>query len=188
MEAASATIPTLDTPRLLLRQVMLDDAPDYFEFSSDPEVTRFIAQPTHLSIEETRERIAYMAEPEMIAVHRQWGMVLKETGKLIGACGLFVESDKHSRAGLGYSLNRAYWNRGYTTEAVRAMIDYGFGQLGYNRIEAMCFLDNPASARVMEKSGMKYEGILREYMFLKGEYKDLHVYSILRNEWVASGL
>jgi len=137
MNASIATIPMLETPRLLLRQVKLDDAPDYFEFSSDPEVTRFIAQPTHLSIDETRERIEQMMQPEMIAVHRQWGMVLKDAGKLIGACGLFVESEKNSRAGLGYSLNRAYWNRGYTTEAVRAMIDYGFGQLGYNRIEAM---------------------------------------------------
>lgn len=177
-------VPTLETPRLVLRQLTLDDAPDYFEFSSDPEVTRFIMRPTHDSIEVTRQRLEEVLAPEFLAVHKQWGMVLKDSGKLIGTCGLFVESDEHRRAGMGYTLNRAHWGRGYTTEAVKAMIDYGFSQLEYNRLEAMCFLDNFASARVMEKAGMSYEGILRQYMFIKGEYKDLKVYSILREEWL----
>jgi [ribosomal protein S5]-alanine N-acetyltransferase len=179
-------VPTLETPRLILRQLTLDDAPDYFEFSSDPEVTRFIMRPTHDSIEMTRQRLEEVLAPEFLAVHKQWGMVLKDGGKLIGTCGLFVESKNDKRAGMGYTLNRAYWSRGYTTEAVRAMIDYGFEQEEYNRLEAMCFLDNFGSARVMEKAGMSYEGILRQYMFIKGEYKDLKVYSIIRDEWAGA--
>src|SRR4051812_6174738 len=112
-------LPTLETERLVLRQLTLDDAPAYFEFSSDPEVTRFVSQPTHATLEETQQRISDLLESQAAGDHRQWGIILKETGKLIGACGLFGDSQRDKRAEMGYTVNRAYWNHGYMTEAVR---------------------------------------------------------------------
>jgi ribosomal-protein-alanine N-acetyltransferase len=80
-------------------------------------------------------------------------------------------------------LARSYWGQGYMAEAVRAIIVFGFRELGLNRIQGMCDLPNIGSARVMEKVGMRFEGVLREYFFEKGSSIDVKLYSILHSEW-----
>jgi ribosomal-protein-alanine N-acetyltransferase len=89
----------------------------------------------------------------------------------------------HSRAEIGYALSRRYWGEGYMSEAVNAVIEFGFREMLLNRIMARCEVNNIASARVMEKVGMQLEGILRQHLFVKGRYWDLKIYSILREEF-----
>ena len=90
---------------------------------------------------------------------------------------------EHARAELGYVLSREHWGKGLMPEAVRAVMAFGFEKLSLNRIQARCIAENLASARVMEKAGMTFEGTLRESEFIKGAYRDIKLYSILRREY-----
>ena len=100
----------------------------------------------------------------------------------IGAIGLTI-SPRNQRAEMGYWLGVPYWNKGYATEAARAVLRFGFQELGLNRIYASYFPRNPASGRVMEKAGMRYEGTLRQHFVRWSEPEDLVYYSILKSEW-----
>ena len=111
------------------------------------------------------------------------GMEHRETGKLLGGIVIFLDSERDARGELAYALNRSYWGQGYTAEAAKAVIDHGFRHLRLHRLQASCFPDNSASARVLDKVGMSYEGTLRQYMLIKGTYQDLKMYSILGSEW-----
>ena len=97
--------------------------------------------------------------------------------------------NQENRSGeVGYSLSRAHWNRGYMTEALKAVIDFGFEVLLLNRIEAQHETANPASGRVMAKAGMQKEGVLRSRIFNKGKYVDVALYAILHDQWVKNPL
>ena len=92
-------------------------------------------------------------------------------------------SAQHRKAEIGYVLSRAYWNRGVMSEALARVLVLAFDQLGLNRIEGFCQVDNHSSRRVLEKAGMKEEGVLRDYIYQKGAFRDLFQYSILKREW-----
>lgn len=104
----------------------------------------------------------------------------------VGTCGYVWWLPRHARAEIAYALARRCWNQGLTTEAVRALVAFGFSTMQLNRVEARCEIPNVASARVMEKAGMSFEGVLRQHMFAKGRYVDLKLYSILKQEWIAT--
>jgi ribosomal-protein-alanine N-acetyltransferase len=108
--------------------------------------------------------------------------VYKGDHRFVGTCGIVSWEPHHARAELGYALSRDYWGRGLMAEAVCAMISFGFDKMNLNRIEARCIAENVASARVMEKAGMIYEGTLRQRELIKGEHRDIKVYSVLRDE------
>lgn len=112
-------------------------------------------------------------------------VTITATGQLIGAVGLAPEP-LHDRADLGYWIGRTFWNRGYATEAARAMIGLGFGKLGLNKITAHYFLRNPASGRVLEKLGMRHEGVLRQHLKRWDRYEDCGVYGITREEFLGA--
>src|SRR5690606_34305364 len=101
---------------------------------------------------------------------------------VVGATGLTLDAE-HDRAELGYWIGVQHWGRGYATEAAAALVAYGFEHLGLNRIYATHLLRNPMSGRVMEKIGMREEGVLRQYVKKWGEYEDIVVRSILRSEF-----
>ncbi len=105
----------------------------------------------------------------------------RETDALIGAVGLHLDGD-HRRAEMGYWIGKPYWNRGYATEAARAVVSYGFERLGLNRIQAAHFPRNPASGAVLRKIGMRCEGTLRQYYLKWGVFEDAVIYSMLRGE------
>jgi ribosomal-protein-alanine N-acetyltransferase len=176
-------LPTLETGRLLLRKVTLDDAADIFEYASDPEVPKYMPWEPHRSIEDTLDYLAHVMERYRQRQAGPWGIVHKGDAKLIGTCAYGSWHQEHNRAEIGYVLSRRYWGQGYTTEAVRAIVGFGFQVMGLNRIEARCEVPNIASARVMEKVGMQFEGVLRQHVFAKGRYRDMKIYSILRSEW-----
>jgi ribosomal-protein-alanine N-acetyltransferase len=102
---------------------------------------------------------------------------------MIGTCSYSFWVREDHCAEVGYVLNRRYWGQGYMAEAVRAIVGFGFRELGMNRIQARCDVPNIGSARVMEKAGMSFEGVLRQQLFEKGHYLDIKIYSILKSEW-----
>jgi ribosomal-protein-alanine N-acetyltransferase len=179
-----ANLPDIETERLILRRLTIDDAPSIFEYASDPEVPVHMTWDVHESVDTTREFISMVLanydDPQTDVW--TWGIVLKETGRVVGACSIFGKGQS-MRAELGYWIGRPYWGQGLVPEATRAMIKVGFEQMGLNRIEARAFKENVASARVMEKCGMTYEGTLREQMLVKGRFRDCKMYSILRREY-----
>lgn len=171
-------LPVLETERLFLRSSELSDAADTFEFISDPEVTKYTFWRVHHSIADSEELLAWL----MTENFASWSIVHKVDKKVIGVCFLHSFNFHHRRAEMAFNLSRRYWRQGYATEAVHEMIRFAFKRWGLNRIEGSCMLDNIASARLMEKLGMKYEGILRQHSYAKDRFHDLKLYSILRNE------
>jgi ribosomal-protein-alanine N-acetyltransferase len=178
-------VPVLETERLRLRRLRTKDADDVFEYASDPEVVRYVIFEPHRSPADSGAYIERVLSRPPGSGSITLGMEERATGKLLGRIVIFLDSERDARGELAYALNREYWGRGYTTEAVKAVTDYGFRNLQLHRVQAACFPENPASARVLEKAGMSYEATLRQYMPIKGKYQDLQMYSLLRSEWEA---
>jgi [ribosomal protein S5]-alanine N-acetyltransferase len=186
VEDVFGELPTLETERLLLRKLRPEDAEDMYEYGRDPEVARYVMWEPHKSVEDSAEFINWAMAQYMMGQVAPWGIEYRAEGKLIGSVGYHDWNTVHARAEIGYSLGRAYWNRGIMTEALRAVVAFGFRIMHLNRIEARCIPENTASARVMEKCGMVYEGTLREQNFVKGRFDDMQMYSILKREWIGN--
>ena len=177
-------LPELETGRLLLRKLRMTDAQDMYEYSRDPEVARHVLWDAHQSVGDSRGYLRYAVRQYRQDLPASWGIELKENHKLIGTIGFMWINCEHRSAEVGYSLSRDCWNQGYATEALRAVLRFGFNTLRLNRIEAQHELDNPASGRVMEKCGMRCEGTLRQRVFNKGRFSDVRLYAILRGDGV----
>lgn len=178
-----AEFPKIDTERLTLRKLTLDDVNDIYEYASNDEVSEFLPWETHKTIEDTLEFINLVEEEHKKFNFIVLGIEIKEKKKLIGTIAL-RNWDKADRCiDLGYVISKNYWNKGITTEAVKAVIEFGFEQLNANRIEAHCDEDNIASYRVMEKAGMKYEGTLRKKILIKNKFVSMRFYSIIKEEY-----
>lgn len=173
-------MPVLETERLRLRKLTMHDAQDIFDYSRDPLVAKHVLWDAHRTIGESRAYLRYMLRKYRACEPASWGIELKETKKIIGTIGFMWIQQDNAVAEVGYSLARAQWNRGIMSEALCAVIHYGFHSLRLNRIEAIHELDNPASGAVMRKCGMRYEGTLREKLFNKGRFVDVDLYAILR--------
>ena len=177
-------LPTLQTSRLTLRPVRMSDAEDLYEYSRDPEVARHVLWDAHRSIHQTREYIRYLLRQYRSAAPSTFVIALRDSGKVIGTIGfMWIQSENRS-AEVGYSLSRTYWNHGYMSEALKAVVEFGFTKLNLNRIEAQHECDNPASGHVMLHAGMKHEGTLRQRLYNKGRFVDVDVYAIIRSDFM----
>jgi RimJ/RimL family protein N-acetyltransferase len=172
----------IHTPRLLIREFAPGDEADVHEYAADPEVVRFMVWGPNTP-QQTSEFLARKLAPHP---EPRWefelAIVLKAEQKLVGGVGLRIRSVTQREGDIGYVLARSYWNRGIVTEAARAMLDFGFGELNLHRIYATCDADNRGSARVMEKLGMKYEGLMRQNAFEKGRWRDTLLYALLETD------
>lgn len=176
-------MPELRTPRLRLRKLTMRDAVDIYRYSRDPEVARHVLWDAHRSIGDSRAYLRYMTRRYRTHEPASWGIELTETGHIIGTIGFMWVQQDNNAAEVGYSLSREYWNRGLMTEALRAVIRYGFESMSLNRIEAQHETTNPASGAVMRKCHMQKEGTLRGRLFNKGRYVDVDLYAILRRDY-----
>ncbi|HIU46119.1 MAG TPA: GNAT family N-acetyltransferase [Candidatus Fimadaptatus faecigallinarum] len=177
-------LPELETERLKLRKLRMSDAQDMYEYSRDPEVARHVLWDAHTSVSETRGYLRYALRQYRQDQPASWGIELKQTGRLIGTIGFMWINRDHNSAEVGYSLARAQWNKGLMSEALEAVLEEGFMDLGLHRIEAQHEVDNPASGRVMVKCGMLYEGCVRGRLYNKGRYVDVSLYAILRDDYL----
>ncbi len=178
--------PILITERLILRPFVPDDAFDVERFAGMREIAD-----TTLSIPHPYPHGAAAA---WILTHSPawengstatFAVVETKTGRLVGVTSLMINRE-HRRAELGYWIALDRWNQGYATESNQRLVDFGFEVLGLHRIEARHFLRNPASGRVMQKLGMRPEGVERDWAVKGDGYESLAVYSILETEWRAN--
>ena len=176
-------VSTVQTEHLLLRAFTLSDAARVKELAGAFEIADTTGHMPHPYLDGMAEEwISGQADEFRDGDAATFAITLRDKGELMGAIGLTIQSHHH-RAEMGYWLGVPYWNRGYMSEAARAVIEYGFEQLHLNRIYSSYFPRNPASGRVMQKAGMKYEGALREHFVRWTKPEDLVYYSILKSEW-----
>ena len=178
-------MPTLKTERLILRPFSLADAKDVQRLAGDVSIAK-----TTLTIPHPYED--GMAE-EWIGTHQKdydegtqvvFAIVSQGDNELIGAIGLSSIKREFENAELGYWIGVEFWNKGYCTEAARAVLKYGFEKLGLNRIHAHHFGSNSASGKIMQKIGMAYEGKMRQHIKKWDKFEDAEFYGILRSEFL----
>jgi [ribosomal protein S5]-alanine N-acetyltransferase len=175
----------LATQRLVLRPMVMSDAPALFAIHADPVVMRWWSTPPWASIDIAERRIA----DDLQAQHGngdyiRLGLARREDeGTLVGQCTLFALNASSRRAEIGYSLAAAAWGQGLATEALRALIGHGFGAIELNRIEADIDPRNASSARVLERLGFVKEGRARQRWIVGGEVCDSDLYGLVREEW-----
>ncbi len=174
---------TIETERLVLRRVTPDDAEMMFKnWANDEDVARYMRWSPHGTVEDTRSIIANWCDGYKSAHKYHWGICLKD-GEIIGSLSVAGIDEFDSRADLGYCIGKAYWGRGYTSEAVSAVLDYMFSRVGINRIEAYHAVSNLASGRVMQKVGMTREGHARQKYKGRDGFEDSDMYGITRDDW-----
>jgi len=153
----------IETEHLLLRRFVESDAKDIFNnWASDPEVTKHLSWKTHKNIRTTKKVLNNWLKLYKNPDFYQWAITVKGTESPVGCINIHTAHIK-SCGEVGYCLSRKYWNKGIMTESLKAVIDFGFNRIGFERIQAYHKIDNVASGRVMEKAGMVQEGILRKY-------------------------
>lgn len=175
----------LETERLILRPTTISDAEQmYNNWASDPEVTKYFSWLPHTDIEVTKSVLADWDIRNEKLDYYHWGIVLKETGEIIGTSGTISIDEKHQNTNLVYCMSRAYWGKGYMSEAVTAMIRHLFNIVGFNRIFACHDPDNVGSGCVMQKCGMIFEGIQRQANFcIRRGFYDLAYYAIIKSDY-----
>jgi [ribosomal protein S5]-alanine N-acetyltransferase len=171
----------METERLILRKPRRDDASAIFStYANDPAVTRYVTWRPHTDEDETRLIIDFMLKLWDKGEVYSYVITLKESGLPIGTLALHPETFKFA---IGYALARAYWGKGYMTEAALSATNWLLEQPGIYRVFATCDIENPASARVMEKIGMQREGVLRRYIVhpnVSPEPRDCYMYAIVK--------
>jgi RimJ/RimL family protein N-acetyltransferase len=179
----------LITERLLLREFVAEDWPAVLAYQSDPRYLRLYAW-TERSAEDVQAFVQMFLDYQREQPRRKYQLAieLRAEGRLIGNCGIRKPSADAHEAEMGYELAPDYWGRGYATEAARAVLTFGFEQLGLHRVSADCLAENMASAHVLEKLGMQREGRLRENQWIKGRWRDTLLYGMLEPEWRSASL
>ena len=167
---------TMETERLILRPVSLEDTQSLFEYASNIENTTHVF-PTHLSKDETREAITkyYLQLPL-----GKYGIILKENDKFIGTIDLRLEVD-HKRAEIGYVINLKYSGNGYVTEAANQLLKLSFEEMGLNQVKGVHSTLNPKSGQVMKRLGMKKVGVMPKNRIHKDKIVDDVIYAITDN-------
>ncbi len=178
-ETIRATI-SIRTERLLLRDLRSSDEEAVHDYSSDPRVVQYMdwGPNTDNDDKEFLER-ALIARKEKPRRDFTLAIVMKESNRLIGSCGIHESNPADREGWIGYCLNRHHWGRGFGTETAKALLDFGFDILRLHRIFATCMPENIASAHVLEKAGMRLEGHFRQNRWVKGKWRDSLLYAIL---------
>ena len=176
----------IETRRLILRPFTMEDAQPMFDnWASDPEVTKYLTWPAHGSVEITEMVLADWVAGYQRADQYKWAMVLKGgNGEPIGSIDACRVCDDLESAEIGYCMGRRWWGGGIMAEALTAVVGYLMGQVGMNQVSARHDVSNPNSGRVMQKAGMKFEGVLRQSARNNQGIVDMAHYSILKREWL----
>jgi len=170
----------LETSRLILRKFKKCDVGDILEYGSDPETLKYLEWEGVTTTSEAMQGIVdyYWSTPGIFAIE------LKENKKCIGCIDLRLIPE-HEKSGFGYVLNRAYWNLGYMTEALSAVLALCFEKLELNRVESNFYAGNEGSGHVMKKCGMEFEGVSKQELKVKGVFHDVNRYGITKERWLS---
>jgi [ribosomal protein S5]-alanine N-acetyltransferase len=175
--------PILETARLRLRPFYPDDVLELFELAGNPNVTRFTLWEAHRTCDDTKLFIEDYARGHYLdRMPDPYAIALAESGELIGAAGCRWASENDRCMELGYWLGEQFWRRGFAAEAARALVSHVFAAYPAERVQAHFMEGNVASGRVLEKIGMRFEGIRRRGLFHRGRFWDLHCYAMIRDD------
>jgi [ribosomal protein S5]-alanine N-acetyltransferase len=176
--------PALETPRLTLRELVEEDAPSLLAIHGDTEAMRYFGTDPLKELAEAEkviEKFASWRTAQTTGV--RWGIVEKESGNLVGSCGLFGHNREWRRCLTGYELARNSRSKGYMQEALCTAYTWGFSEMQLNRIEALIHPENKESLSLAKRLGFKEEGLLREVAYWGGGFQDLLQLSLLKREW-----
>jgi len=176
---------TLFSERLRYVKISPENAADMYEYSKDSEVTKYLTWSPHSSLKETERYVKLLQRKYEAGSFNDWGLILRDTGRMIGTCGFTSFDYKENTAEIGYVLAKDCWGKGLAVEAAKRIMRFGFEEFGLSGFSAKFIEGNNASMRVMQKCGMELEGVYRNSMFIKGEYKTIVVYTVTKEQFDA---
>jgi [ribosomal protein S5]-alanine N-acetyltransferase len=179
----SNSLPTITTPRLVLRWASEDDVDAIYDVFSDPQVMRYWSSGPLANREAAAAMQREIAQTNLKDTAWKWALALRDTNTLIGTVTLFNLNLSNGRAEIGYAMGSAYWGNGYMNEALTALIVHAFDVLDLRRLEADVDPRNASSIRTLERLGFQREGFLRERWHVGGELQDAFFYGLLKREW-----
>lgn len=174
----------LQSKRLLLEEITLDDLNSIHQLHSIPEVDQFNCLGLPKDIEETQKMVQTMVDAQGQEPRKSytWKIVLKESNEFIGLAGFTLSLDKFKLGEIYYKLHPKHWGNGYATELAKRLIKTGFEDFGLHKVEAGVATENTASIKVLEKCGMALEGLRRKILPIRGEWKDNYHYAIVEDD------
>ncbi len=180
----SEEFPQLETNRLILREMTYNDLEFYFRHFNNAKIVEGSCFPGPKDLEAAKEELErYCIKPFKENKGIRWGIIRKGDNELIGTCGYYDWHKTVRRAEIGYDLDPAYWGQGLMTEALRAVLQYGFEKMNLNRIQAIIDSRNTRSLNLVHRLGFKKEGVLRQNSYFDGQFRDDVCFSLLRKEW-----
>lgn len=176
--------PELESERLFIRKLTLEDAPDLQLIRSDKKVMTYMDTDHHVTVAFSKNFIS-----KNLKLYEQkkgifWALIEKKTGSFIGDLAYWKIDFKNSRGQLGYTLKPEYWGKGLMKEALIQVIDFGFNQLGLHSLEADINTENENSRKLLKKLGFKKEAYFRENYYYNGAYLDSEIYSLLKTDFL----
>ena len=175
----------LESPRIVLRHFREADLPSFLAYRNDPEIARYQSweslneQEAHAFVQEQKS-----LQPGVPGAWFQLAIELKETGRLVGDCGLKIHQQDTQQAEIGFTLSRDYQGKGLASETVSCLLDYAFIHLGLHRIIAVTDCRNAPCVALLERLGLRREGHFLRNVWFKGMWGDEYLYAILRDEWL----
>ncbi|MDQ0271432.1 GNAT family N-acetyltransferase [Cytobacillus purgationiresistens] len=172
--------PIIETDKLILREITTEDTENIFSCFSNSNVTKYYGMEKMETLDQAENLVRFFLNSFQEKRGIRWGIQIKDTEGITGTIGFNAWSPKHRRAEIGYEIHPNYWRKGYVSEAIHKVIDYGFNHMNLTRIAAHVFIENDASNQLLENAGFLKEGILRNYMYQDGQPHDVYVYSIIK--------
>jgi RimJ/RimL family protein N-acetyltransferase len=174
----------LETERFILKPISMDDADEIYQNVKDYDIARWlISLPHPYPKDGAIKYIGEVMELSKKGLSYEFPIRLRSTGELVGVMAILKVDRKNRNTELGYWIAKKYWNSGFATEAGLRALQFGFEVLNLERIYAKYYPENKASAKVMEKMGMKFEGTMRHEIYKNGKFYDMSYYGILKDEW-----
>ena len=178
------TVP-IETPRLILRRFVMEDCEAAFRnWESDEKTTEFLRWQPMKSVEETAHVLSQWVDGYADPSFYQWAIVPKALNEPIGTMSVVGMNEQTDTLHIGYCIGSHWWHRGYTSEALAAVIPYLFDEVGANRIESQHDPNNPNSGKVMQKCGLQYEGTLRQADWNNKGIVDACMYALLKEDYL----
>jgi ribosomal-protein-alanine N-acetyltransferase len=177
------SFPSLESERLLLQPLTVKDTDFIFRHFSNPAVTQYLLdEPPVTNYAQAEEIVQFYSDSDGKPYNR-WVIIQKSSKQPIGTCGFHKWYKRYFHAEIGYDLDPDFWGQAYMSEALKVVISNGFNKMSLHRIDALVYVENEPSIRLLHRLGFTQEGILRDYFCLNEIFYDHYVFSILRREW-----
>jgi [ribosomal protein S5]-alanine N-acetyltransferase len=180
---AGEGFPLIETARLSLRQIVAADAEDIYRIFSDREAMRYWSCRPYQCVEQAHKLIESMTQAMHCGIGLHWGITIRGENRVIGKCGYNELRKAHRRGDISYIIAREYWGKGVVSEALGAVLRYGFSQINLHSIEAGVTPGNDSSTRLLERLGFRLEGHLRESFWAEDRFVDSLIFSLLRRDY-----